>query len=289
MLLKEYRICMPLTVDEYRIGQLYMITKHSHEQSSQGEGVEVVKNEPIDHPEHGKGQLTEKRIYLSSRLPSWVASFVPNIFYITERAENYYPYTITEYTCSFVPRFSIHIETRYKNDNGCTENCMKLDEEELSTREVDFVDIAHDEFPEKHYKEEEDVLKFKSKKTQRGPLLEKDWKEKTDPIMCSYKVVRVKFEVWGLQTRVEAFSHRAIRDVLLVGHRQAFAWIDEWFGMNMDDIRMYEKEMHEVTNKKVGAAELQASGAESPSTPNNTPTDSSLEKQMQKVSVSEES
>ena len=26
--------------------------------------------------------------------------------------------------------------------------------------------------------------------------------------MCSYKVVRVKFELWGLQTRVESFTHR---------------------------------------------------------------------------------
>lgn len=65
MLMKEYRICMPLTVDEYRIGQLYMISKHSCEQSGGGEGVEVVRNESEIHPQYGQGQLTEKRIYLS--------------------------------------------------------------------------------------------------------------------------------------------------------------------------------------------------------------------------------
>jgi hypothetical protein len=48
--------------------------------------------------------------------------------------------------------------------------------------------------------------------------------------MCSYKAVEVKFELWGFQTRVESFTHSVIRDILLVGHRQAFAWIDEWFG-----------------------------------------------------------
>jgi len=32
--------------------------------------------------------------------------------------------------------------------------------------------------------------------------------ETCDPIMCSYKLVRVKFEVWGLQTRVESYLHR---------------------------------------------------------------------------------
>lgn len=42
-----------------------MISKHSCEQSGGGEGVEVVQNEPDIHPQHGAGQVTEKRIYLS--------------------------------------------------------------------------------------------------------------------------------------------------------------------------------------------------------------------------------
>ncbi|KAJ4932738.1 hypothetical protein JOQ06_011153 [Pogonophryne albipinna] len=80
---------------QYRIGQLYMISKHSHEQSERGEGVEVVQNEPYDDPEHGSGQFTEKRIYLNNKLPSWARAVVPKIFYVTEKAWNYYPYTIT--------------------------------------------------------------------------------------------------------------------------------------------------------------------------------------------------
>ena len=51
--------------------------------------------------------------------------------------------------------------------------------------------------------------------------------------MCSYKLVRVKFEVWGMQTRVEAYTHSVVRDILLLGHRQAFTWIDEWHGKNI--------------------------------------------------------
>lgn len=42
-----------------------------------------------------------------------------------------------------------------------------------------------------------------------------------------------------------------IREVLLVGHRQAVAWIDEWHGMTLDDVRKYEKEMQQMTNTKV--------------------------------------
>ncbi|TKS68916.1 Cytoplasmic phosphatidylinositol transfer protein 1 [Collichthys lucidus] len=80
---------------KYRIGQLYMISKHSHEQSDRGEGVEVVQNEPYEDPAHGQGQFTEKRVYLNSKLPSWARAVVPKIFYVTEKAWNYYPYTIT--------------------------------------------------------------------------------------------------------------------------------------------------------------------------------------------------
>ncbi|KAL6089582.1 hypothetical protein STEG23_016505, partial [Scotinomys teguina] len=50
---------------KYKIGQLYMISKHSHEQSDRGEGVEVVQNEPFEDPHHGNGQFTEKRVYLN--------------------------------------------------------------------------------------------------------------------------------------------------------------------------------------------------------------------------------
>ena len=83
---------------QYKIGQLYMIAKHSAEQSQKGEGVEVIENRPHEDPEHGTGQFTEKRIYISSKLPYWIRRMVPKIFYVTEKAWNYYPFTITEYS-----------------------------------------------------------------------------------------------------------------------------------------------------------------------------------------------
>uniref|UniRef100_A0A667Z025 Phosphatidylinositol transfer protein N-terminal domain-containing protein n=1 Tax=Myripristis murdjan TaxID=586833 RepID=A0A667Z025_9TELE len=221
----------------YRIGQLYTISKHSHQESQIGEGVEVLVNEPHYDSIHGQGQHTEKRVHLSSKLPSWAKAVVPHIFYITEKSWNYYPYTITgkhfielymtNICCSFFPKFSIHIETKY--EDNCGENDSLFTEEKANREvEVDFVDIAYDPFPDRHYNSSEDLRSFSSVRTGRGPLVE-DWRQTTKPIMCSYKLVRVHFEVWGLQTRVEQFVHKVIRDILLVGHRQAFAWVDEWY------------------------------------------------------------
>ncbi|KAJ6649369.1 Cytoplasmic phosphatidylinositol transfer protein 1 [Pseudolycoriella hygida] len=271
VLTKEYRICMPLTVEEYRVGQLYMIARHSLEQSYDGEGVETVENKECEDPVHGKGQFTEKRIHLSwyvlhvffwnsrkmlteiylfSRLPYWIQAVCPKVFYLTEKAWNYYPFTITEYTCSFVPKFHINIQTRYENNNGSTENCLDVPIEKLSERTVDHLDIAFDDLSNnKHYKEEEDPKKFKSKRTGRGPLIE-GWRD-DKPIMCSYKLVSAFFEVWGFQTRVEDFIQKCIREVLLLGHRQAFAWIDSWYDMTIEDVRAYEKQAQAETNSKV--------------------------------------
>lgn len=53
----------------------------------------------------------------------------------------------------------------------------------------------------------QDLRYFKSEKTSRG-ILQEGWRDTQDPIMCSYKLVTVKFEVWGLQTRVEQFVHK---------------------------------------------------------------------------------
>ena len=58
-IIKEYRIVLPISVEEYQVGQLWSVAEASKENTGGGEGVEVVKNEPYDD-ETGTGQYTEK-------------------------------------------------------------------------------------------------------------------------------------------------------------------------------------------------------------------------------------
>lgn len=127
---------------------------------------------------------------------------------------------------------------------------FSLADDKLKEREVDHIDIAFDEVSAKHYDENEDPKFFKSQLTKRGPLME-GWRQNDKPIMCSYKLVNASFEVWGLQSKVEAMIHSNIREILLLGHRQAFTWIDEWFNMTLEDVREYERKIQEETNQKV--------------------------------------
>ena len=245
MKLKEYRICMPMTLEEFQIGQVYTIAR-----STFGQGIEILKSEPCEDPVHGKGHYTEKKIHLSARLPSFIRNFTPSNFYAISKSWDYLSYTLTEYTTPLINKFSARIETRNEENAGTTENVMNLSEKEIAQRQVDLIDIATEKVSEAKYKEDEDPTKFQSSKTKRGPLSE-GWRDNTSPMICSYKVLRVNYDVWMLQGKVEAHVASQLRDFILLAHRQTFAWMDEWYGMTMEEVRAYEKEMKEKTNEKI--------------------------------------
>jgi len=49
VVLKEYRVTLPMTVEEYQVAQLYSVAEASKNETGGGEGVEVIKNEPYDN------------------------------------------------------------------------------------------------------------------------------------------------------------------------------------------------------------------------------------------------
>ncbi len=55
---------------------------------------------------------------------------------VEEKAWNAYPYTRTIYTCPFVEKFSLDIETVYKEDVGQLENVFNLNRTEMRDRTV---------------------------------------------------------------------------------------------------------------------------------------------------------
>eukprot|EP00163_Fabomonas_tropica_P003130 TRINITY_DN125_c0_g1_i1.p1 TRINITY_DN125_c0_g1~~TRINITY_DN125_c0_g1_i1.p1 ORF type:complete len:275 (+),score=93.33 TRINITY_DN125_c0_g1_i1:223-1047(+) len=252
VLIREYRLVLPFTVEEYHIGQLYMVAKASKEQTGAGEGITIHKNEPYDD-ENGKGQYTEKTMHLGKRVPGWIRPICPkSALKIEEKAWNAYPTCKTQYSCPFFgKKFYMEVLTKHIQDDGSQENVHEASEEVLKKREVDFIDIAMDPIDKKAYVEEEDPTKFRSEKAGRGPLTE-GWQKTSDPLMCAYKLVTVEFKYWGFQTKVEKSMQKSgMRDVFLKAHRQLFCWLDEWFGMTIEDIRQLEAETKAALDAKI--------------------------------------
>ncbi|XP_072096866.1 membrane-associated phosphatidylinositol transfer protein 2 isoform X6 [Mobula birostris] len=214
MLIKEYHIPLPMSVEEYRIAQLYMIQKKSREETcGEGSGVEILENRPYNDGPGGSGQYTHKVYHIGMHIPSWFRSILPKAaLRVEEESWNAYPYTRTRYTCPFVEKFSIDIETYYKADSGDQANVFNLSAAEKRQRMLDPIDIVKDPIPPNEYKTEEDPKQYKSTKTGRGPLSDnwiEECKNRTGkmPIMCAYKLCKVEFRYWGMQSKIERFIH----------------------------------------------------------------------------------
>ncbi|XP_077318015.1 membrane-associated phosphatidylinositol transfer protein 2 isoform X7 [Lithobates pipiens] len=264
MLIKEYRIPLPMTVEEYRIAQLYMIQKKSREETcGEGSGVEILENRPYTDGPGGTGQYTHKVYHIGMHIPSWFRSILPKAaLRVEEESWNAYPYTRTRYTCPFVEKFSIDIETFYKSDSGDLANVFNLSPAEKRQTVLDPIDIVKDPIPPHEYKPEEDPKIYKSLKTKRGPLSD-DWIEEHRnnlggyPIMCAYKLCKVEFRYWGMQSKIERFIHDVgLRKVMVRAHRQAWCWQDEWYGLTIEDIRQLEKEAQLMLAQKMAQFSL---------------------------------
>ncbi|XP_043216862.1 phosphatidylinositol transfer protein alpha isoform-like isoform X1 [Amphibalanus amphitrite] len=248
MLIKEYRVVLPLTVEEYQVGQLYSVAQASKNETGGGEGIEVLKNEPYDNvPLLGgkftKGQYTYKIYHLASKVPSFIRLLAPKgSLEIHEEAWNAYPYCKTVLTNPgyMKDNFHITIETYHYPDAGQTPNLHELPPDRLKQREVVMIDIANDPVPSSDYKTDEDPTKFQSVKTGRGPLVGNWQQQLKEPYMTCYKLVTVEFKWFGLQSRVEKFIMNQYPRLFTNFHRQVFCWLDKWHGMTMDDIRELE-------------------------------------------------
>ncbi|XP_078394037.1 membrane-associated phosphatidylinositol transfer protein 1-like, partial [Cetorhinus maximus] len=97
MLIKEYRIALPMSLQEYQVAQLYMIQKKSREESSgEGSGVEILANRPYSDGPGGCGQFTHKVYHVGSHIPAWFRALLPKAaLQVEEESWNAYPYTRT--------------------------------------------------------------------------------------------------------------------------------------------------------------------------------------------------
>uniref|UniRef100_A0A8C2VHI2 Phosphatidylinositol transfer protein membrane associated 2 n=1 Tax=Chinchilla lanigera TaxID=34839 RepID=A0A8C2VHI2_CHILA len=268
MIIKEYRIPLPMTVEEYRIAQLYMIQKKSRNETyGEGSGVEILENRPYTDGPGGSGQYTHKVYHVGMHIPGWFRSILPKAaLRVVEESWNAYPYTRTRFTCPFVEKFSIDIETFYKTDAGDSPDVFSLSPVEKSQLATDIIDIVKDPVPLNEYKTEEDPKLFQSVKTHRGPLSDnwiEEYKRRLLPVMCAYKLCKVEFRYWGMQSKIERFIHdTGLRRVMVRAHRQAWCWQDEWYGLSMENIRELEREAQLMLSRKMAQFSEDEAGTE---------------------------
>ena len=190
MLIKEYRILLPLNVEEFRIGLLYMLLKKSRTEShGDGNGIEILKNEPYSG-EEGTGQYTLKILHVGNHMPKWFRDMAPeDAFKLQEESWNLYPYVHTISSSPFTDKYRLELKSKFIQDRGKSENIFNLPPSELRSRQVVYLDITNTTGDEVTPGEDPSV--FRSQKTGRGPLTP-NWMDQPDiPVMCCYKLAKV--------------------------------------------------------------------------------------------------
>lgn len=178
-----------------------------------------------------------------------------------EEAWNAYPYARTKYRHKLFKSFNIDVESKYLADSGETENTFNLSKSELAMRQVDYIDIVNDPVNPHEYKEDEDPALFIPKNNRAwGPLAPKWMNElkttKTKPFMCCYKLCRITCAFWGCQSRVEkSIADSVLRNMLLMTHRQAWTWQDEYCQLTIADVRRLEAETQRYLMMKMKETE----------------------------------
>jgi len=254
----EYRICMPMSMEEFQRGMTYTTAKTSDLTSGDGQGVETLERKVFEDanaedPRMECGVYTHKILHMGPRVPKLVRMLTPkDALMLDEKSWDCYPYIKTVYASEyFGKRFELTVETMVvEDDRGEHPNALNLSEEVLKLREVDYVDIVQDEVPAGSIMgNDEDPSKFRSATTGRGPLAP-EFEQTCDPVLCIYKVVRCNFDFGPFQKKAEALCQSAgMRDLLVPFHRQVFCWIDEWYPMTMEEVALFEKKCFDKLNE----------------------------------------
>ncbi|QQP31700.1 Phosphatidylinositol transfer protein beta isoform [Caligus rogercresseyi] len=140
VVIKEYRIPLPMSVSEYQVGQLFGVAEVSKNETGGGEGVEVLRNEPFKGEplfdgRFSEGQYTHKIYHLASRVPGYIRAIAPKgSLEVHEEAWNAYPYcrTILTNPTYMKDNFYVKIETFHLPDRGESANAHLLNQEMLS-------------------------------------------------------------------------------------------------------------------------------------------------------------
>lgn len=220
----------------------------------------VESKDYVDEKTGVPGRYTKKVYHLESRVPGWVKLLAPSsALKLDEESWDAFPNCKTVITNRFFgERFSLTIESsHYDDDKGDRENALELDEDKLKKRVVHRVDIGAEQPTDKNeYKEGEDPRLFESKNfpEKYGPLTD-GWQEKAEPHMCCYKVVTILFKIWGVQGKGESFLMDMEGQIFLKFHKEIFCWLDDWYGLSLDEIIAREKQFYDAMGDRLDVEE----------------------------------
>ena len=277
----EYRIPMPLSVEEQHVGLRFMVMEgmyryvvekftrihKMHRETGGGAGTLFLENLPYslqDYPEvcqdhqfgedseNKEGVYTYKTHHPGNRLPWFVEAFFPkDKLVMHEETWNSHPFFLAIFTLPefFGPKFcttvkSKIITTEPKGKLEVEENTFCLSPEDLEKRKMTTLNIADNMFEPKNL-EGESPDSFQSRKRIRGPL-GKDWQD-SDVLSVTHMLITVDLAGPDIYpNKLISFGERMIRKFMWRYYRELFLMMDDWIDLSTEEIVRLEEECMRV-------------------------------------------
>ncbi|CAF0741267.1 unnamed protein product [Didymodactylos carnosus] len=271
---KEFRIPLPLTVDEYKIGQQWTELQILRETWISCQNCVTFIDEPKKEYEISasvhrplKGIHTHKKYNLTNQTPKFLdlisSKSSGNGIELDECSWYDYPYTLTIIK-NEEHRITITIQSVYLQDSGTTDNPFHLTKDQLDKRTIEIINIASKVNDD--YKKEEDPLLCQSKKIERNPFSKSWWESLTSnhqhnqaekhssqlddvPIMCCYKLVEIstdeksKLKAFIANTVSSSLIFNAQKEIYHRFHQKLFCNIDNWYELSLITIHEDEERL----------------------------------------------
>lgn len=252
MLLIEYRIKLPLSIDQYQIAHLHTTMEMSKEYTSSGTGIEILESTPCDaaclpNQQHRKDVSKVQRTSKQYHIPNSMASPL-NLqdCILRESSFNGFPNMRTVVTAESGANGEFTIDTLCmrgddeRHTNLSESNVFRLPKIMLKKRSVVHIDIADDSGLPSHLLED-------PKKVD----LNDEWQDALIPRMSMvvYKLVFVKSRDVNKES-VNSLVMNMLRQVFTIFHRKMVCSQDSWKGLTLEDIRIMEDETKGILDRK---------------------------------------
>lgn len=248
MLMIEYRIKLPITLDKYSIAHLYTIMEMSKKYTTVGEGVEILENTQCDQsrlPHNKKNrkmvnkvQRTSKRYYIPNTITSVVGL---KDCVLRKSSFHRFPHFRTTVTAEAGTKGEFTIDTLCRPVDDDT-NVFKLPQTILDRRSLVNIDIVTDIITSDFIKD------IDAKKLLN---LEDDWQSTIDPkiSMVVHKLVSVESHEPNKDV-INSLVIENLRKIFTIFHKKLVCSHDQWKDLKIKDIRTMENDTKEFLDKK---------------------------------------
>ena len=205
-MLKEYRVSMPMSLEEYKVVQFYIAAKTSNFNPLLGERFSNKK-------------YRKETMNLAGLVPDWFKPYMKTSDSLEYQAESWsaFPYrkVVLTHKGYDTDNFYIEVETSLLKGWGERENVFNLNNKMLDRRAIYWFD------------------------------LERDWKGSVSNVMTAYILVTAHVKGFGEVSNRQICEgiHNWIKDEIVTTHKMMVTQVDMWQGtLTMRDIMALEME-----------------------------------------------